>query len=101
MADLSTLDPTRPADTEQASQGASRIREERADLLGWAGVEHYLNGAHHFMSGDASLLPAPGNSGRIFLDTTRNLLLRDDGTQWRMLHTLPIVRDFKLNSIPI
>ena len=35
MADLTTLDPTAPADTDPAAQGASQIRTERADLIGW------------------------------------------------------------------
>ena len=90
MADLTTLDPNSPPDNELVSNGANRMREERGDLIGWAGIEHYLDGAHHFPQGDGSFpalpsVPAPGNSGRIFMDTVNGRLLRDNGGIWTLL----------------
>ena len=82
MADLSTLDPTAPLDTDPASQGASQIRTERADLLGWAAVEHALTGPHKFLVGATGALPTAGNAGRIYINTDTNALMYDTGSAW-------------------
>ncbi len=82
MADLSTLDATAPADIDPASQGASQIRTERADLLGWAGVEHALTGPHKFLVGGVALRPAPGNVGRIYINTDSGQIEYDNGSAW-------------------
>src|SRR5947207_12218297 len=86
MADLTTLDPTAPADTDPAAQGASQIRTERADLIGWAGVEHALTGVHKFMIGAVGSRPAPGNAGRLFINTDTGQIEYDNGTAWITPH---------------
>src|SRR5437773_4202507 len=82
MADLSTLDPTAPLDTDPASQGALQIRTERADILGWAAVEHALTGPHKFLVGGTGSIPAAGNMGRIYINTDINALMYDTGSAW-------------------
>src|SRR5438046_3273454 len=82
MVDLSTLDPLAPADTDPASQGALQIRTERADILGWAAVEHALTGPHKFLVGAAAMLPAAGNAGRIYINTDINAIQYDTGSAW-------------------
>src|SRR5438034_924130 len=82
MADLSTLDPTAPLDTDPASQGALQIRTERADILGWAAVEHALTGPHKIPNGNTASRPAAGNAGRLFINTDLNALQYDTGSAW-------------------
>src|SRR6266576_5671655 len=86
MPDLTTLDPTAPLDTDPAAQGASQIRTERADLIGWAGVEHALTGVHKFLMGSVGSRPAPGNAGRLFINTDTGQIEYDDGTAWITPH---------------
>jgi hypothetical protein len=106
MADLTTLDPTKPADGDLASAGASRMREERADLIGWSAIEHALTGAHTFKTGDGTFpalpaVPAPGNIGRIFLDTLNGRVLRDDGAVWRYLSNITKALQFSAGPVSL
>lgn len=96
MADLTTLDPTLPPDTEVASLGASRIRDTRAAILGSFGApadngfggtqaEHHLNGPHAIPSGNIGFEPAAGNLGRLFLALLGNgqrIIRYDNGSSW-------------------
>lgn len=87
MADLTTLDPASPPDSEIVGNGAFRMREERTDIIGWAKVEHSLSGAHAFHTGDGTFpalpaVPAPGTIGRIFIDTINKRFLLDTGSLW-------------------
>lgn len=43
---LQSLDPTHPYDSEPGSVLGAVARQERAALIGWANVEHNLNGTH-------------------------------------------------------
>jgi len=90
MADLSTLDATKPADSDPVSAGASRMREERSALLTSFGLEHGLAGVHKFLQSNFAGLPAAGNAGRIALDTTagKEQLYLDDGSAWGTLHPI-------------
>ena len=89
MADLSTLDASLPLDTDPASQGASQIRTERADILGWAAVEHALTGPHKFLVGGTGMLPAAGNAGRIYINTDINAIQYDTGSAWVTIGGMP------------
>jgi len=88
MADLSTLDPTQPPDSESAGSGASRIREERAAIIGSFNLEHALAGAHAFLRGNQGARPAAGNAGRIYLNTTDKRIERDTGSAWNILNAV-------------
>lgn len=87
MADLTTVDPSQPLDSELASLGASRIREGRAGTAGFAGLEHFLNGAHKFLSGSTAGRPAAGNGGRVYVNTQNGSVESDTGAQWQNLRT--------------
>lgn len=88
MADLTTLDPLSPPDTEIVGQGAQRIRETRDAIKTSFDVEHALAGAHQFIFGAPGVRPAAGNAGRMFWDTTNERIERDTGSAWSMLHAL-------------
>src|SRR5436190_4813631 len=92
MADLTTLDPTAPLDTDPAAQGAAQIRTERADLLGWAAVEHALTGLHMFPRGGTGSRPAAGNAGRIYINTDLNAIQYDNGSAWVTIGGIPSVQ---------
>lgn len=87
MADLSTIDITKPQDSDAVSAGASRMREERAAIVGSFSSEHSITGPHAFLLGNEAALPAAGTRGRIFLDTTQGKILLDDGANWNFLRT--------------
>ncbi len=88
MADLTTLDATQPSDSESAGAGASRMREERAAILGSFNLEHALAGAHAFLRGDQAARPAAGNAGRLYLNTTDKRIERDDGAAWNIANAV-------------
>lgn len=88
MADLSTLDPTQPPDTQAVSQGAARIRETRDSTINSFGIEHALTGPHKFLSGTQAARPAAGNSGRLYINTDHTELELDSGAAWAALHAL-------------
>jgi hypothetical protein len=97
MADLSTLDATQPPDTQAVSQGAARIRETRAAILGSFGTtagaggtqtEHFWNGVHKFPNGAVGARPAAGNSGRLFINNSANRFQLDNGSSWVTLHPI-------------
>jgi hypothetical protein len=90
MADLNTLDPTSPADSDLVSQGASRMREERVDLLGFADLEHFRTGAHKLPAGTTAARPAPGQVGRLYLNTQHDRIERDIGSIWKLLHAVGV-----------
>lgn len=46
MADLSTLDPTQPVNSELALLGAQRVRDTRSATITSFGVDHNLTGTH-------------------------------------------------------
>lgn len=93
MADLSTLDVTRPADVDPVSAGASRERETRAATVGSFGVEHDLTGVHAFLLSIFTGLPAAGNAGRIAINNVAGSeqLYLDNGTAWQILHPFNVV----------
>lgn len=92
MADLTTLDPTQPPDTQSRAQGAARIRETRDAIITSFDVEHHLSGAHQFLFGTVGSRPAAGIDGRIFGNTTggQERLERDNGSAWRMLNAVQL-----------
>jgi len=87
MADLSTLDPSQPPNTQAVSQGALRIRETRDSVLTSFDVEHDLKGPHTFPRGGTAVRGAPEFPGRIFLNTELDFVNYDDGATWSVLHT--------------
>lgn len=82
MADLSTLDPTQPPDTQAVAQGAQRIRETRDSTITSFGIEHALTGEHKFPFGDDLARPAAGHAGRLFVNDVSNALEFDNGSAW-------------------
>lgn len=98
MSDLSTLDATRPADGDPVNAGASRMREERAAILGSFGIEHALAGFHKFLLSNFVSLPAAGTAGRIAINNTPGgeQLYLDNGTAWQVLH--PFWTQFKTDA---
>ena len=98
MADLSTLDATQPVGSDPVSQGDDAIRATRDAVKtsfggtdtgsGAASSEHYLLGPHKFPNGTTAARPAAGNAGRIYLNTERTWIDRDDGSAWRMANAV-------------
>lgn len=108
MADLSTLSLTDPADPENVSNGAFRMREERIAIVTSFDVEHTLTGPHTFIYGpNPGLLPAAvaANAGRIFIDTTNFRVLRQTGaldtpvTAWVQLNTVQAYENTASGSV--
>ena len=72
MADLSTLDETKPASSDLVSEGDDRIRETRVAIKTSFAIEHALGGVHKFNVGNTASRPAAGNVGRIYVNTQTN-----------------------------
>jgi len=87
MADLSTLDATKPDNAELARLGASRIRDVAVATKTSFGFEHDLTGTHRFPAGETADRPAAGKAGRIFINFERGSVERDDGVVWALLRT--------------
>lgn len=100
MADLSTLDPLAPPGSEDRSLGDDRIRETRAAILGSFGIEHALTGEHKFLMGALSGIPTAGHAGRLFVDTTNNQVLIDDGAKWVLFKAGGFKATHSLVNIP-
>lgn len=102
MADLTTLDATKPPDTEAVSNGANRMREERSAIITSFDVEHHLDGAHTFKQGGVADRPAlaSGHDGRLFLNTTDYEMVEQQiGGIWAALHSARITRAFTAGSV--
>lgn len=78
--DLSNLSELEPAGTDLISAGDDEIRKTREHLKNWAGIEHYLTGEHKFQV--TGTPPTAGNSGRIYVDTALDAVMRDTGSAW-------------------
>jgi hypothetical protein len=98
MADLTTLDPLAPPGGEDISLGDDRIRETRAAILGSFGIEHNLSGVHKIPNGAPGALPASGNAGRVFIDTTNGYPLLDTGSAWNLLKAVGFVGVYDLTD---
>lgn len=88
MADLSTLDATKPLPGDLVSEGDDRIRETRVAVLTSFAVEHALGGVHKLRVGNAASRPAAGNVGRIYLNTENEWIEYDTGVVFNHLHAL-------------
>lgn len=94
--DLSTLDPTKPDNSELARLGASRIRDVALAAVTSFGLEHGLTGEHKFLFGDLASRPAPGHAGRLYFNTELNRLERDNGSAWVLAHVVQL--DWKADT---
>lgn len=101
MADLSTLDPTQPPDTQAVSQGAARIRETRGATITSFGIEHALTGEHKIPVGSTAARPAAGHAGRLYINTDLGLLQYDSGSSWATLVTSTIGPQATTNAGPV
>src|SRR5512144_2784489 len=90
MADLSTLDVTQPASSDPVSQGDDAIRATRDAIVTSFGIEHALAGQHAFPNGTTAARPAPGHAGRLYLNTERGFIERDNGGAWTLANAFSI-----------
>lgn len=88
MADLSTLDETQPTGSDSVSGGDDAIRATRLATKTSFDVEHALTGEHTFMEGTTAARPAAGFDGRIYLNSERTWIERDDGAAWRIANAV-------------
>jgi hypothetical protein len=91
MADLTSINAQQPAGNETPTLGDDRIRALEAAILGFALLEHDLNGRHLFPHGPLASRPAYGNDGRIYILETAGLLPElqyDNGTSWVTITSL-------------
>lgn len=86
--DLSTLDATQPDNTDLASAGALEIRRTRDAILTSFAIEHSLTGEHAFKVGNTASRPTAGHSGRIYINTEKDTIQRDNGSAWVDVHTV-------------
>lgn len=82
MPDLSGLNPLNPANSELARLGAGRIRDVAMAVITSFGLEHHLTGPHKFFFGTTAGRPAPGNAGRIYINTDISRVEYDNGAEW-------------------
>jgi hypothetical protein len=79
---LDTLDETKPYDTDPVSLGDDEIRLTRAATKQSFGLEHFLSGEHKFIIGSSDIRPPAGKAGRLFVNTSNNVIEYDNGTAW-------------------
>jgi hypothetical protein len=85
---LDTLDENRPRDSDPVSLGDDAIRETRASIKQSFGVEHYLDGQHKIPIGTTAVRPAAAKAGRLYFNTTTQLLEFDTGTAWQPIRSV-------------
>lgn len=102
MADLSTINTALPADTDLVSEGASRMRELRAAVVGSVDLEHTLTGRHQFpYAGTASRPTVEATAGQLFLNSDRGCIEASVFGLWGILRTVPMSYVYTAGAIAL
>jgi len=99
MADLSDLSELEPGANDPVSSGDDEIRKSRLHTKNWAFVEHHLTGQHKFPTGVTN--PGAGLVNRLFLNTAQEVIVRDDGSSYRLLRTNQLKDSFDGASLAL